>query len=332
MPSIAAYFGTSVSSFLIRKGQDLDFVKFPYVYSKGLFSNQCNISQFYSYLIEMVLRERDISLDSCEVYVCGFLEPPNLAFESSVSCSVVNTISSCDSFYPIFVADSTLMTKDTISSFSNFDEASLKDVVDPNFFSNLSLFPQMVPSDLSLQANLDEEVSSKVSEGFSVDSNSSVVFTGDRFAQNTADKGLDYILMLELIKSAGVYNLFLDNNNKVSLINLLDREFNTLSHTSRVGTFINTKGSVECLLSSGVGDDQFFEVKKDRIYVMPLNTETPVKLSVKSADLGSKEIMVLGGTLGLVFDTREKKGSIYPDIRLFNDLLNQVDRVLVSRQ
>ena len=331
MPTLAAYFGTSVLSFLIRNGQDLEFVKFPYVYSKGLFSNQCSESQFYRYLIETILRERNISLGSCDVSVCGFFEPPDFAFGPNVSCSVVDTISSSDKFYPVFIADSSLITKDIISSYSDFTDRKSKDDIEPNFFSNLAIFPQVVPSDLSDQANLDENISGKVPNGLTISSDTAVVFTGDRFAQNVTDKGLNYILMMELIKSAGIYNLYLDGNNKVSLINLLDREFDVLSYTNRVGTFINTTGGVECLLSTGVGDDQFFEVKKDHIYVMPLNSESEVKLSVKSTDLGSREVKVSGGTLGLIFDTREHKGSIYTDVKLFNDLLKQVDRVLVNK-
>ena len=331
MPTLAAYFGTSVSSFLIRNGQDLEFVKFPYVYSKGLFSNQCTKPQFYRYLIETTLRERKMSLGSCEVSVCGFLEPPEFAFGPTVSCSVVDTISSSNDFYPVFVAGSSLITKDIISSFSSFVSKKSKNDIDPNYFSNLAIFPQMVPTDLSAQANLDEDVSTKIPGGLNISSDIPVVFTGDRFAQNVSDRGLSYILMLELIKSAGIYDLYLDTNNKVSLVNLLEREFDTLSYTSRVGTFINTTSGVECLLSTGVGDDQLFEVKKDHIYVMPLTSEGEVRLSVKSADLGSREVKVSGGTLGLIFDTREQKGSIYSDVKLFNDLLKQIDRVLVNK-
>ncbi|MFC1700511.1 hypothetical protein ACFLZ4_02625 [Patescibacteria group bacterium] len=331
MPTLAAYFGTSVSSFLIRNGQDLEFVKFPYVYSKGLFSNQCTKSQFYRYLIETILRERGMSLGSCEVSVCGFLEPPEFAFGPTVSCSVVDTISSAEKFYPVFVAGSSLLTRDVISSFSSFEPSKSTDEIDINYLSNLSIFPQMVPSDLSAQANLDEDVSNKVPGGLSIASDTSIVFTGDRFAQNIADKGLHYILMLELIKSVGIYDLYLDTNNKVPLVNLLEHDFDNLSYTSRVGTFINTSSGVECLLTTGVGDDQFFEVKKNRIYVMPLTSEGEVKLSVKGADIGSREVNVSGGTLGLIFDTREQKGSIYSDVKLLNDLLKQIDRILVNK-
>ncbi len=52
-------------------------------------------------------------------------------------------------------------------------------------------------------------------------------------------------------------------------------------------------------------------------------------MSVKSRDLGTIDLRATGGRIGLVFDTRlNDSGSIYSDVKLFNDCVKQFEAVL----
>lgn len=325
MPSVAAYIGTSGVSILIEKSGDIKFLKIPFAYTKSAFSNVSSQSQFYRSLIENVLKKNDLTLGECEVYVSGLFSSPEFLFKPDLSTDVVRIISDIDSYTPIFCTQSSILTKSVFSSYCPYP----RDFQDEDpFLENISIFPQIISEDNSVQAGLDEKLCSKMPVNIDMVDSGSIIFTGDRFAQNTVDENLDYVLILSLIKSSGIYDLFVDRNNHVVLNGLYNNKFNVISLVDSIGTLVSTRGPLECLLNTGVGTEQFFEVEKNSIFIMPIKDSGEAKLSLKSTDLGSKSIDIKGGSVGLIFDTRDQKTSIYEDIKLLNSLCTNLDRII----
>ncbi|MFZ2664156.1 MAG: hypothetical protein WAX66_02235 [Patescibacteria group bacterium] len=334
MPLLAAYFDTSVVSFLLRKEtKSVEFFTFPYVYSEGTLSNQCNSKDFYKFLIEKFLGERKIKISSCNIIVSGFLEAPDFIDNSKLKVGIMNLVQNSTDYFPIVVNNSSLIANNFINSFSlcNEDTESStgnRDFGELDYYSNLCIYPQIVSDDLSTQSNFDKNISKKLPNNFKIENKKKIVFTGGRFAQNVCSKELNYVLLLDLIRGSGIYNLYMDNKNAFPLIQLLkmydkDDDIYEEDYLENIGLLIKTKGSVECLLSTKVGEDQFIEIDKDKVSVMPLKLDSPAKLSIKSSDLGSMDISTLGGEVGIIFDTRINDESLYSSVKILNDCIKQ---------
>ena len=93
-------------------------------------------------------------------------------------------------------------------------------------------------------------------------------------------------------------------------------------HLEQIGTLINAPGETECLLNSDVGTGQFFEVKKDSFYAVPMLAETGSSLSIKNHTLGNFKKAVIGGRAGLMVNTLN--GSIFNNVKVFNDCVKQL--------
>lgn len=342
MSLLVAYFDTSVVSFLFRKcGKDVEFFTFPYVYTKGTLSNQCSEPEFYKFLIEKFLADRQVKFENCDIFLSGFLNPPQLPFEPKFSAGVVDVVKSSEDFTPIVVNNSSFFTKDIVSAFSSRQEGGEgeeleKDMGEFDYYGNLLIYPQIVSDNISTQSDLDEKIVEKVPLDFKVDPKKKVVFTGGRFSQNVCSRELNYVLMLNLLGSGiGIYPVYLDTKNAFLLFQTMkmydkDLDLSIEDHIENSGLFIKSGGAVECLLSTGIGEDQFFEIEKDKVYVMPLKLELPARLSVKCSSLGSVEIKTEGGEVGLVFDTRTDNSSIYSNIKIFNDSIKQFGRAMAK--
>jgi len=343
MPLLAVHFDTSVINFLLKKEKaDAEFYTFPYVYSKGTLSNQLSEADFYKKLIERFLTERKVKFSSCDIVVSGFVNPPTLNFEPKLSVGVNDLIHNSEDLLPIFVDNFSIFTKDAVNFGSPFSsDLKLSSENDKSFgefdyYANLSIYPQIISDDISTQSQIDENISEEVSLTLKVKSGKKVIFTGGRFAQYISNRELNYILMLSLLNECGVYNVFLDRQNAFALYQTAkmydkDLAINLEESIENSGTIIRTGGSVECLLKGEVGEGRFFEIEKDKILVIPLDSNSHTMLSIKNSILGSLEISVKGGEVGLVFDTRDSNSSIYSNMKMFNESVKQFGDALVGK-
>lgn len=338
MPLLSAHFDTSVISFFIKKdSKSSEILNFPYVYSKNILSNQCTQQEFYTYVIEKILSERKIKTGSCDILISGFINPPELPLKTKFSIDAHSLVESSEDYIPIVLNNFSFLTKGVVSSFSYCKEGDKKgyherDMGEFDYYANLCIYPQIQPNDVSAQSDIDENITQRVPSNFKLPSEGKIIFTGGRFAQNSNNKELTYILILETLRGLGVYDVYLDTSNVFLLsqtVKMYDRKqtFPLEDYIDNLGSFVRTGGSAECLLSSGVGDDQFIEIEKDKIFVMPLNLDSPAKLKIKSNALGNLETKTKGGKLGIVFDTRSEDKSIYSDVKIFNDCIKQFSRV-----
>jgi hypothetical protein len=332
MPSLTAYFDTTGSSFYIQKSKTIsEILNFPYVYSEGLFSNQYSKEEFFKLLIEKILSDRNINKSRCNILVSGFIEPPELDLKAKYSIGVVDLIESSIDFVPVFINNCSFLTRGVLSSFSfcgNKSGESKVEFGDGDQLANLCIYPNVVPEDISAQSALDAQAFKRIPKDFKFESGRKLIFTGGRFSQPIMDMGLNYILMLDCLRGYGFFNVYQDNFNIFSLsktMKMYDRDTDTpdFSAVEKTGTFIRTGGAAECLLSTGLGNDQFIEIEENKIFVLPLRLQKPAKLSVKSSVLGTIDIITEGGEVGLVFDTRSEEKSIYSDVKFFNDCIRQ---------
>ena len=340
MPLLSAYFDTSVVNFLIKKDKkSMELLSFPYVYSKGILSNQCSESEFYENVIRKILSDRKIKIESCDILTSGFIGPPVLSLKTKFSVGVADLIQNSEDFTPIVVNNFSFLTKNRINSFSRCNNEDINSEGDEseqlNYHSNRCIYPQIVSDDISNQTDVDERIVQRIPSDFKIESDKKVVFTGGRFAQNTPGRELTYILILEMLKGLGVFDVYLDSENAFLLfqtIKMYDKDlvFSVDDYIEKCGLFIRTGGAAECLLSSGIGDDQFIEIEKDKVVVMPLKLDNFAKLSIKSNALGTVNVKTKGGKVGLVFDTRSDDDSIYENIKLLNECVKQFGRA-VSR-
>ncbi|NMB91889.1 hypothetical protein GYA37_03535 [candidate division WWE3 bacterium] len=333
MPLLAAYFDASVVSLLLKEDKkDIEFFTFPYVYSESILSNQCSDKEFYKFLIERFLSERKIKLSSCDLIVSGFLEAPDFIDDSKFKVGITDLIQNSTEYIPIVVNSSSIVTNNFISSFSfcNAEDkgSNNRDFGELDYHSNLCVYPQIVSDDLSAQSDLDKDISKKLPLDFKIGDNRKIVFTGGRFTQNICSKELNYVLALDLIKNPGIYEIYMDTKNVFPLVQLLkmydkDVDIYAGDYIESTGLLVKFKGSIECLLSTKVGEDQFIEIDKDRMFVIPLKLDLPARLSIKSSALGSTDISTLGGEVGIIFDTRTSGESIYSNVKTFNDCIKQ---------
>lgn len=337
MPLIAAHFDTSGISFLIKKDKkSTEMLNFPYVYSKGILSNQASQKDFHKYLIEKILTERGIKISTCDILTCGFMDPPDIDLKTKFSVGVVDLIESSEEFVPVFINSDAFITNGSISAFSKCrgeENSSERDFGEYDQLANFCVYPHTIPDDISSQISVDSRVFSRLPDNLKFESGRKIVFTGGRFSQNILNKELNYILMLEVTKGLGVFDVYLDTSNAFFLnkiVQMYNRELapNVENFLENSGLVIRTGGATECLLSNGVGDDQFIEIEENRIFIMPLNVENPAKLSLKSHTLGTIDVRTNGGKIGLIFDTRTGEESIYSDVKLFNDCLKQFEEIL----
>lgn len=335
MPLLAAYFDSSSVSFLIKKDKkSVELLNFPYVYSKGILSNQCTEQQFYDFLITKILTDRRINISKCDILTSGLIYSPTLSIPTKFSVGVSDLIQNSNDFTPVAAGDFYFLSKDLLSSFSYCNEGDIvskgDEVGQLNYYSNMCIYPQIVSNDFSKQSDIDEKILEKMPKDFKLEPGK-ILFTGGRFSQRILSEELSYVLILGMLKEYGIYEVYIDRNNAFSLsqmVKMYDKNsvFSIEDYIEKSGLFIRTGGSVECLLSSGVGDDQFIEIEKDKVFLMPLNLSGNAKLSLKSNALGSIDVKTNGGEVGIVFDTRVGNESLYKDVKLFNNCVKQFER------
>jgi hypothetical protein len=341
MPLVAAHFDISGSSFYIKKSKrsDGEIFNFPYVYSKGILSNQCTQKEFHKILIEKILSERNISSSRTNILVSGFIDPPDLDLKTKFSIGIMDIVENSDEFVPVFINNCSFITKGVFNAYSSCRHSSGSyggDFGDRDQLANSCIYPNILPADISSQSNLDSLILKKIPEDYRFESGRKLIFTGGRFSQTIEDRELNYILMLESLKGYGFFETYLDASNAFLIsrtMQMYDKDLDTPfeSHVEKTGTFVRTGGSAECLLSTGMRNDQFIEIEENKIFVLPLKLEKPAKLSVKSSVLGTIDIRTNGGDIGLVFDTRKEGTSIYSDVKLFNDCIKQFKEILKEK-
>ncbi len=328
---LAAYIGYTCVSVAVE-GKDGTFTvsQFPYIYSKDLFNEFVDESHFYTQVLGVIAKDFKIKLSDCDILLTGFLNAPTLidSLNPKLVKPLHELLSSCDSYYPVLVNNSGILTKDSLLSNVPCDFLSKND-----FYANLSIYPQLITRDYNEQTNLDSILVDKVNKNqLVITSEKQIVFTGDRFSQNDTQPLFKYALALDLFSSPGFYFFSIDKSNSL-ILDLLIKAYNPAKHLDMtqyletVGTLAVVPGASECLVTTDLETKQFFELSNDELFILPLDQNLKTKISLKSKTMGNLEGAVPSGTLGLILDTREERRQLVSDLKVMNSFIKQIEEV-----
>lgn len=320
MPALCAYIDQqNISLLLFESTEKYTTKNFPYVYSHAIFSSSFTHDDFLIALFTLFCKENKIKLADCDILVTGYMEPPELLMSLKISEPVYSVIKNIEGVDLCLVNNTGILGRNFCYSFTNIAKGQLNaqievpesvESVEENFYGNSQIYPNLLPMYITTQLDIDESITSMFPNTTVFTGEKPVVFSGGRFVQGTIHPELDYLLMLNLIKNPGVFDIRRDNSNFAVLFSLLQKFHPDLQLDNayvKEGTLINTPGTVECMIKSDFGTSRLLQFDKDTINVVPVGHDERVQIIVKSHALGTVEKYVNGGRLGLIFDTRSQK-------------------------
>jgi hypothetical protein len=312
MPILAAYIGAhDVTGLIYKSPEEYSFWSYPYVYSPELFSAFTSETAFYKYLFDQMCKESGLKSAECDIIISGFLQPPKLEMGLKMYISMYELVIRCEQYFPIMINNYAIATKDQIFSSKPLEDiSSSTDMSEENFYANLSLYPQVVVSDLVSRVDMDSKLLQSV-QNFKLPANKPLVFLGSRFNDLHGISDVNIMLMLQLLQGTGVFEVYIDTNSKTILTNLvriyLGKDPGIGDHPEKLATIVSIPGTLECLISSQIGTSQIIDLEKDKIFVLPLPKDERTKILLKAQGMPQTEHIVSGGTSGIIFDTRTQK-------------------------
>lgn len=330
MPVLAAYIGYSGVSVALEKSDgSFVFQRFPYTYSRELFSSVCDEGEFYKQVLDGIAKENKAKLSDYDILLTGFIEFPMPDLNIKLTADARSLLSQHLEDYPVLVDEGTVLTRDNYLS-----EVPVNFLLNNEFYANLSIYPQLITRDYADQVSLDGLIIEKVrGAGINLTSEKPILFTGDRFAKHDYEAVFKYSLALDLFNSPGCYYVKIDRSNAY-LLTALIKEYNPglsvdySEAVESVGTFVVTPGETEVLVSTALETGQFFDLKSDTVFVLPLDVSVPTKINIKSRSIGNLEGEVTGGKLGVLFDTRVQRHQLISDAKIMNAFMKEIEEAL----
>ena len=332
MPVLSVYIGSScVNALLYVDDSEYSFLSFPFAYSDALFSNYVSVDEFYKGVLDYFCKQEKAKLSDCDI-VLTTDTPHNLSkIGAKMVLGLGEVFTSMSHYFPLMIDSCSIITPRDSLSYVDLKRANIinsdeVEDVEMDYYANLALYPQVVPPDMPARMEIDKAISAKTyAYPLTFNSESPLVFTGPRFMRHFSSgehEELDYMLMLSLLNSAGIYDIYVDRDMSAILLAMLRTYLNseTTAHDTvkKVGVVIDSNGPIECLVTSEIGTSQLVEIEKNRIFIVPLGEREKAKILVKSSSFGTVEKYVEGGKLGLIFDTREIKADLTSDIKVFD--------------
>jgi hypothetical protein len=299
MPILSIYFGMSEVSVLVFENTgSYRNLNYPFAF----LNNKASPEE----LIKIISKDVNIPVLDMELLTCGFPYVPDCGTKPALTATLEKIISSTSGFSGYFVDKFKLITP---RSYTFAQKVGGTEGYLPNHLANLSIYPQMTTIEPLDTASLDDLVRFYDIE---MPDTSPVVFTGGRFSAHANEDPFTYLLMLDLLKSPGVYEVRVDDQNVfagLALLSIYDKKYShvLLEHSFKtVGTLMNVPGGVECYIEADEGTTQFIEVGDETLFLVPTLGSLNTRVVVRNQQMGSFERYVSGGALGLIIDTRNK--------------------------
>lgn len=312
MPILAAYIGAhDVTGLIYKSSEDYSFWSYPYVYSPELFSAFTTETSFYRYLFDQMCKDKGLKCSDCDIILSGFLQPPKLEIGLKMYVSMYELMMRTENYYPVMINNYAIASKDQIFSSKPLEDIEeTNDLTEENFYANLSLYPQVVVSDLVSRVDMDSKLLQSV-QSFKVPADKPIVFLGSRFNDLHGISDINSMLILQLLQDSGIYDVYLDVQSKTLLTSMLrmylGKDSGIGDYPEKLATIVSLSGNLECLISSQIGTSQIIDLEKDKIFVLPLPKDERTKIMLKSPGKPSIERIVGGGKSGIIFDTRSQK-------------------------
>ena len=314
-----------VSLLLYKSPEEFWFKNFPYIYNKAIFSTSFTEDLFYQNLFTSFCKEHDVNLSLCDVLLTGFLEAPKLGIPVKLTKSLYEVFENIKYTYPILINNTSILTTDFCFSSSTLKphrkSVEFGDVDEDNYYANLEIYPQIVTNEISTQIDLDSNIAFLMDEKSTLPSGLPLLFCGSRFSRTSIFAELDYLLMLNLIREPGVYEIKRDTFNVTilsALLNIYDRKTNIKPEIEKSATVISNPSALECMIKTDEGTSQLVQLEKDKTMVVPIPKGNRAKILLKSHLLGTVEHEIIGGDIGLIFDTRVEKRIVIQDVGIFS--------------
>ena len=301
MPVLSICFGLSEVSFLyFDQPSDFRVFNYPYIpYDAVLLKD----------LLQLLEKTIKVKYTECDVVTCGFPQVLSDFLNPKLTLSLDTLFSKMTKYHGIFVGNFTVVSPLGYLSSSDVSDVEGDDL---NSLYNLILYHQIIQTDSFDQLTVDHSVRYFPAHLTSFDGTKPVVFTGDRFNFPFKYDVTSYLLMLDLLKSPGVFKLQLDNANTLSGLTLIDiynrdnADCTNNYNFENIGTLINSPGSTECLVETEDGTSQMIEVPGNDIFILPMDSAASSRILLKNTNLGTLENRIQGGRVGMIIDTRAK--------------------------
>lgn len=338
MPILSVYVSESqISALYYSSPKDFKFAAYPHVYPEALMHNGVNEDKFYQQVLKYFERKMGIDAGGCEV-VIGTVNGRTLPLirgeeKSTNTHSILKALKTVQNYSWLLVEDFFVGSKDGGLGFFPFNESKLQDSDTTTYFSNKSLYPQHQSTNSQhrfAQERLLKDIAAKLK--YAPDTNKTLVFTGGRFSSMRDDPVSGYLLAFGLVNLPGVFRVKIDIGNKLPLISLLNMKLYgkdthdadkkeqiaslgaDITHVNKdeifddefidAGTLLKAPGGAEVLFEKEAGNSQFLELKRDQIFIFPLNVGETARVSISGGNLGQIEAHVRGGQLGFILDGR----------------------------
>ncbi len=327
MSVLAAYIGAhDVTGLIYKSPSEYSFWSSPYVYSPELFSAFVSETSYYRFLFDQMCKEQGLKLTDCDVILSGFLQPPRLDLGLKLYVSLPELISKVESFYPVMVNNYAIVTKDQMFSKKSLETTytSMPNLVDDDFYSNLTLYPNVVASDIVSRVDMDNRLLDAIKD-LKLPKDVPLVFFGSRFNSLHNIEDVNTMFILQMLQGLGIHEIYIDSFDVTILSKLLQmflgRDPCISNHPEKLGVVISQPSTMECLITSQIGTSQIIDLEKDKIFVLPIAPDERTKVMLKSSGLSQQEKILSGGKLGLLFDTRSVKTTFTDAYKQYNSSL-----------
>ena len=302
--NLAVFIGvSSMSFFRCASEQKCSFQSYPFAYSENLFSHYLDEKAFYERILSEVMGVADV-FQMPNLYITSFARPLWLDDSHKGYTDLKAVLETTDHFNPVLIDGLMAYAGGEFLYDCDFAPyAKSEELVD--FMSNLNVYPFVCSTDDQERTATDELPQRLVS---SPKPQLPVVFTGGRFLRDGA-----YLLALNMVKQTGVFDLYMDTENRFVPFELLrlhrPQLYDALAAEvgyQRIGALLNIPGETECLIKDSLGATRFVKAQDNDLTIIPLVGEDGAEITVRNGKGYKLEARVRGGVLGAVVDTRDK--------------------------
>jgi len=318
MPTLVVQLGLRSTTFTYYSS--LDKVKTYYLnfaYSHSVNRSSFDEVLYYEALVKQMCSQNKIPLEKTDIY---FINSDH-CFISKYKCKDITELLNVGFDSDVVYVDGTMVA-------AGQDIHSSCDINFLNYFSNKN---DKLNKDLYALTCNNEDMLNEINDNFlkkvfysgelklkPLNLYKNVVFTGPRFYKRPELNPADMRFILDTCSWGESITLQMDSENSL-LSNLLLKSINPGVFESAIeknpyrslGTLLNTNGPAEVLVISDEGTNQLFDLDTNELFLIPLGVTERVKVKLKSKGLPMKEFLVSGGSYGVIFDSRDKRGTEY---------------------
>ncbi|MFC1756029.1 hypothetical protein ACFLZK_01435 [Patescibacteria group bacterium] len=320
MPILSLKYGSSnVNAVYVDDDGNVSSYFLGYGYSKDLYAHFISEQEFYTEIVEHIIGQLKVSREGLKVIATGFPNVPPIGQEYASSVTLDELFKKVDDFEVVSVSNGAVFTQNNYLSFHDGTRTKFGSM-ETNYLLNLSIYNNAFPtrpSDYNLvMSNIWGMLNNNRENTKELMLNSKpLVFFGDVFYKDLINQDFEniaYLYFISMVVNPGVFSLKIDDSNllphylHLKNYNVEYSKYYEEFEPEMLGTLVNSPGETSCLVSTELGTSQLMDIKKDRIFFIPVEKGASARLVIKSQELGSVEKTVRGGKLGVIIDTRSK--------------------------